>query len=133
MAVNDDKWHHIVGAYTGDMMYIYIDGVLQGSTPAGTGTAGLEEYVWIGAGLNVDWPDADFKFNGMIDEARIYEVALPADRVLDQYIGDGGPPSCGGLYELADLNQDCYINVLDLLEFAADWMDCTDVANELCN
>lgn len=132
MAVNDDKWHHVVGSYTGDAMGIYVDGVLQNSTPAGPGTAG-EEYVWIGAGINVDNLTEDFQFNGMLDEARIYEVGLPADRVLTEYINDGGTSSCGGLYEPADINKDCYINTEDLAMLIADWMDCTDIANPDCN
>ena len=133
IALNDDKWHHVAGVFTGDMAYIYVDGYLQDSGASygapGAGTA----YIWIGAGLNVDYPDSDFHFNGMIDEARIYEVGLTGDRVLAEYIGDGGGASCGGIYEPMDLNQDCYINTEDLALFVVDWMDCTDIANPGCN
>lgn len=133
IGVNDGKWHHVTGVYTGDMGYIYVDGYLENSG-ASYGTPGEgSAYIWIGAGLNVDWPDTDFQFNGMIDEARIYEVGLPSDKVLAEYVGDGGTTSCGGNYEPMDLNQDCYINAEDLALFIVDWMDCTDIANPDCN
>jgi len=133
IGVNDGKWHHIAGVFTGDMAYIYVDGFLQGSG-ASFGTLGEGSApVWIGAGFNVDWPDDDYQFNGILDEARIYEVGLPTDKVLAEYIADGGGTSCGGRYEPADINQDCYINTLDLLELLIDWMDCTDIANPDCN
>ena len=133
IGVNDGKWHHIVGVYTGDMGYIYVDGYLEDSAAAFGTPAEGSAYIWIGAGFNIDWPDDDFEFNGMIDEARIYEVGLPTDKVLAEYIGDGGGTSCGGRYEPADINQDCYINTEDLVLLIADWMDCTDIVNPDCN
>ena len=72
-------------------------------------------------------------FNGMIDEARIYEVGLTANRVLAQFIDDGGSNSCGGIYEPVDLNQDCYIGIDDFILLIIDWMDCTDITNPDCN
>ena len=69
----------------------------------------------------------------MIDEARIYEVGLSADKIIAEYVGDGGTTSCGSNYEPMDLNQDCYINAEDLALFIVDWMDCTDIANPDCN
>jgi hypothetical protein len=133
IGVNDGKWHHVTGVYTGDMGYIYVDGYLEDSA-ASYGTPGEgSAYIWIGAGLNVGYPDTDFQFKGMLDEARIYEIGLPADKVLAEYIGDGGGTSCGGIYEPMDLNQDCYINIGDMALFIVDWMDCTDIANPDCN
>jgi hypothetical protein len=31
-----------------------------------------------------------------------------------------------------DLNQDCYTNLLDMADFAANWLDCTDPTNNDC-
>jgi hypothetical protein len=133
MMVNDDKWHQVTGVYTGDMAYLYVDGFPQGEVVA-DGTPGVgTEPIWIGAGLNVDYPANDFHFNGMIDEARIYEVGLTAERVLVQFIDDGGSNSCGGIYDVVDLNQDCYIGIDDFIILLGDWMDCTDITNPDCN
>ena len=46
------------------------------------------------------------------------------------------PGVCGGtgtVYNLSDLNQDCYVDLKDFSIFANDWFGCTDPANLDCN
>ena len=32
----------------------------------------------------------------------------------------------GDLYNVADINEDCYVDLGDLSEIARNWLDCTD-------
>jgi hypothetical protein len=129
--VSDNKWHQIVGTYDGFNQCIYVDGILAAShvIPEGTLIATNDWNVCIGAD---DEHEGERLFDGLIDEVRIYEIGLPADMVLDQFIADGGHDSCGGNYLPGDLNKDCYITFADFAEFANSWLDCTDVTNSRC-
>lgn len=56
--------------------------------------------------------------------------------VLDSIDIDFGPDTCGEegtVYKYADLNQDCYVNLLDFALFASDWMACTNPAYTACD
>ena len=59
-----------------------------------------------------------------LSETRFYVTAL-------------GPADCAqavseGYAHIADLNQDCYIDLLDLAIFTADWQDCMDPTDPHC-
>ncbi|MHA1233281.1 MAG: LamG domain-containing protein [Candidatus Helarchaeota archaeon] len=81
-STTENRWYHVVFVVKPDSVYLYVDGVLR-------------DY---DTGLNVIFdrqpPDLDIGrynyvdneyFNGLIDEVRIYERALSADEVLNNY------------------------------------------------
>ncbi|MCK4553441.1 LamG domain-containing protein, partial [Candidatus Parcubacteria bacterium] len=81
--INDNEWHHIVGSYDGTTMKVYIDGVLEdtntdfsGNLPTNSGNVRI--------GADYQTTAANF-FDGLIDEARIYNRALSADEIGELY------------------------------------------------
>jgi hypothetical protein len=130
--VGDNKWHQVVGTFDGVKQCIYVDGILAKSVDVTPGLLiATNEYpVCIGADAE---HEGQHEFKGIIDEVRLYEIALTADMVVDQYIADGGPTSCGRNYLPGDFNEDCYVTFADFAEFAENWLGCTDVTNPLCD
>ncbi|UCG58438.1 MAG: hypothetical protein JSU70_02815 [Phycisphaerales bacterium] len=75
--VNDAQWHHVVGVYDGQKIFLYVDGSLDASAEA-SGTIRVHDRpVYIGA--NSEKPDRNW--NGLIDDVRIYNYALSADEI----------------------------------------------------
>jgi hypothetical protein len=74
-----NAWHHLVGTYRAGNFSIYLDGLLSATyalVPA-ISYAGSPPLT-IGAGIA---PNSDGFFNGIIDEVRIYNVALSRAQV----------------------------------------------------
>ena len=129
MNVNDNKWHHVAGTYNGEEICLYIDGVLDSSSEA-VELPILKIAANIAIGENLEYATS---FNGKIDQVRLYEIGLPAENILQQFIDDEGGNSCGQVYRATDINEDCYTNIEDLALMAADWLMCQDVADPLCS
>ncbi|MCW1914016.1 putative Ig domain-containing protein [Luteolibacter sp. GHJ8] len=72
-AVNDGQWHHLAAVREGTAGRIYIDGV-QAASGSGTAQALVSHPVAIG----YDHRDNNKRFDGLIDDVRIYERALNA-------------------------------------------------------
>jgi subtilase family serine protease len=90
--INDGQWHHVAAIYDETNKYIYVDGVLDASTPA-TGTIAQNSYP-VCIGENAEAPG--HLWNGLIDEVSIYNRALTASEIQLIYVaGSGGkcPPS----------------------------------------
>ena len=82
--INDGFWHHIVGTDDGSNLKIYVDGVLEETTPVSSGLEYSEEApLIIGAG-SVEPIQC---FDGIIDELRIYNRTLLADEVSEHHQG----------------------------------------------
>jgi hypothetical protein len=127
ISVNDRKWHQVTATYDGETISLFIDGYPDGSVENTDGIVIDESSLTIGE--NIGYPRT---FNGLIDEVRIYEIGLPADRVLADFVNDGGYNSCGQVYKATDFNQDCYTNLLDFAELAAMWLECSDITEPSC-
>ncbi len=86
--VNDGKWHHIVGTYNGNShitgMNIYIDGVLE--TPQLT-SDNLTATILNDVNIQIGTRSSTYFFNGLIDEARIYNYARTPDEIKLDYNG----------------------------------------------
>jgi len=82
--INQPGWHHVVGVYDGTSVLVYIDGKLENAASAGafsgTATNGVTE---IGV-----WPlqhSTRGHFNGLIDDVKIYNAALTADEIKQDF------------------------------------------------
>ena len=73
-------WHHIVGVYDGESMFLYVDGSLSVSAAASGTIDSNKDPLSIGADL---WPYS--KWKGLVDDVRIYNRALSSDEVCDLY------------------------------------------------
>ncbi|MEI8229900.1 MAG: DUF2341 domain-containing protein, partial [Candidatus Peregrinibacteria bacterium] len=63
-----NQWHHIAVKYDGSMLKLFVDGVLQGSTPFSNGRIDAAQPLLIGGSSS--------RFSGLMDELRIYTNAL---------------------------------------------------------
>lgn len=91
MNVSDGVWHNIVGVRdtVTDKIYVYVDGVLHGST-ADTTTATMQNNDKVSIG-NASTSYTGQDFNGSVDEVRIYNRALSANEIYDLYRYAPGP------------------------------------------
>jgi ABC-type transport system involved in multi-copper enzyme maturation permease subunit len=81
--VNDGQWHHVVAVYDGAAASLYIDGVLDSSSPASGRIATNNFAVVIGGNSE----RSDREWNGLIDEVCIFGCALKAEEVAALYAG----------------------------------------------
>ena len=79
------RWIRLTGTYDGQVLKLYYDGVL-----ADTKTTSLGPIYTTGTGLFIGKHDND-KFNGLIDEARIFNTALTSSQISS--CNGGGDPS----------------------------------------
>lgn len=85
--VEDGRWHHIVGVCDGETAFLYVDGILDGDSPA-RGTITTNEFaVFIGQNAenrrNRQWL-------GLIDDVRIYDRALSSEEVVELFYLSSG-------------------------------------------
>ena len=78
--VSDGHWHHVVGVYDGENMFLYIDGSLDVSAAASGTIDSNKAPLAIGANL---WPYS--KWTGLIDDVRVYNRALTSGEVRGLY------------------------------------------------
>lgn len=101
-SVNDNKWHHVVGVWSGDNIYIYVDGVMEGSDSGLNGFNNLDMSAWSGSWIiGAQWDSCcsasppgnriSNKFTGLIDDIRIYNRALSGSEVSQLYSWAPGP------------------------------------------
>lgn len=92
---NDGIYHHLVVTDTGSGQSLYLDGRLVGGVDTGgpVGFSSIYTY-YLGTGLGINRPNvsqnANFYFQGSLDEAAIYQYALSADTISQHYaVGRG--------------------------------------------
>ncbi len=68
----NDAWHHVAGTYDGKQVKLYVDGKLVAGTIAST-----THHVNIGRNSE----RTVRQYNGVIDDVRIYHVALPTSEI----------------------------------------------------
>jgi hypothetical protein len=104
------QWVHLVGTYDGADVKLYVNGVLQFSTPHSGTLSGDITGLTIGASHNDAAHLPTDAFSGKVDEVNIYANALTGQEVLQLYQATGGtvtvpppapppapaPPATGG-------------------------------------
>ncbi len=77
----DSTWHHYVATFDGDLMKLYIDGLLKSSKDTSlTNIRDSANPLQIGKGYTS-------QLNGQIDDVRIYNYALTAEQIRQLYNG----------------------------------------------
>ena len=82
-AVVASRWYHVVASYDGATMRLYVNGLLETSTPASASSVGNAlsfKVAWGPAAASAD------HFNGRIDDAAVYSAALSQARVQAHYV-----------------------------------------------
>ncbi len=75
--VNDGQWHHVACVYDGSIMYLYIDGQLDVSSPA-AGKINTNDYPVL-IGENAQQPGRHW--NGQLADVRVYNYPLTAQEI----------------------------------------------------
>ena len=103
--VNDGEWHLVVGMREGEAVRVYVDGQedAQGQVAASydlSGTSQHNAYI----GVITDHRDASFKkpYRGLIDDVRVFSLALREDHIQDLYQGIAPNFEKAGIPEPAD-------------------------------
>ena len=82
--VTDNQWHHWAGTYDGAQGKIYVDGVLDVTSP-GTGQINISSYeLWIGTNSQ----HKNRLLHGLMDDVRIYNKALSLAEIQQAMRGD---------------------------------------------
>jgi hypothetical protein len=80
-AIQVDTWYHIAGVWDGQAMRVYINGVQDSAISAAVTVTSGSHDVYFG-----DFFESNYeKFNGKLDEVRIYNYAITSDTVLKHY------------------------------------------------
>lgn len=74
--ITDGNWHHVGLVWDGSSRILYVDGIEVASDTSVTGF--LYGYLQIGAGNKLE---ADSFWSGLVDDVRIYNVALSAEEI----------------------------------------------------
>ncbi|MBX3256018.1 MAG: GH92 family glycosyl hydrolase [Chitinophagaceae bacterium] len=74
-----NKWHHVAGTCDGQVLKVYIDGVLQTTTPLNSKADLSAAGVW-NIGSNEEFP-SERNFEGYIDKVKIFAAALTEEDI----------------------------------------------------
>ena len=81
-----NQWHHIVGKFDGENIYIIVDGTYKSSEYHPNADPRSSEPLRIGIPKAYGGFPAPWKFNGLIDEVRIYNRALSEEEIKSLYL-----------------------------------------------
>lgn len=84
-SIQNDTWYHVAGTYDGNKVKIYINGVLENSIDNSGVIGAASTPLYIGCHL-LSW----YRFNGKIDEVRVFTRALSPIDVQELYNGGTG-------------------------------------------
>ncbi|AQQ10027.1 Immunoglobulin I-set domain protein [Sedimentisphaera cyanobacteriorum] len=133
-AESPDTFQHYVLVYDGQEAKTYFDGQLAAVDEIDVADfynqAAAAAPIAIGAGYA---DDGAHRFNGALDDIRIYNYSLSADEVGDLYYDVTGEPACVYPVEYGDYDNDCDVDVADLMIFIMNgWLDCGLYPEEGC-
>ncbi len=136
-AINDGQWHHVVGVYdaVNEIAAIYVDGVLDESRDASTGTfKETSAPVRIGA---YEPPDTPLSGPAQIDDVRLFSYGLTSKEVAILYTDFVPGVEICYEYPTTDLTgpegvPDCVVDLWDFALMAGEWLECNLVPLSAC-
>lgn len=81
--IKKGEWQHLAATWDYQVLKIYVDGVLSTSMPL-TGKKLKVSSKPLGIGV-YQWNPNGFRFNGIMDNLQIYDIALPEDEIRRKY------------------------------------------------
>lgn len=91
---NDGEWHFLTSVRDGLDMKLYVDGLQVGGKTITSNSTGLSGKFLIGALYASAQPNPIGHFDGVIDDVRIYNEALSADKINSLYGSTVGNTTC---------------------------------------
>lgn len=135
--IPNDTWVHYAIAFDAGRVRAYVDGVRvydeAVDVPTVPECSGRE-------GTFAAAPYSGIAWKGYIDDWGWFDGAIVSSQVLDIMangieslapITDCKDP--GGVVLWSDFNEDCYVDILDFVMWAADWLKCTDPTDSACD
>lgn len=96
---NDGNWHHLAVTHDGTTTIVYVDGVIRGSRNTTYNTTGYDFQLGVSF-RNGNW---DFRFEGTIDEVRVWNVARTQQQIIDNmFVGISTSTGLIASYHLND-------------------------------
>lgn len=105
VAVTANQWHHVAGTFNGNILYLYVDGEQRASLTYHGDITPASRYPLQIAYWRSQNPHS---FDGLIDEVRIYDVALSPAEIRELAVPEPGTLiilALGGLAALRRLRQ----------------------------
>jgi hypothetical protein len=119
------EWTHICATADGTTASVYVNGKL-----AATGNGKMGKGVDAPLLIGLQQIDSNV-FLGLVDEVRIFNYDLGPEGVAQLYFNDTGETTC--VYpSVFDTNDDCRVTLIDLADFAAEWLECGRIPYSEC-
>ena len=99
--LKNNTWYHIVLTYDNFLLKGYINGILDINSPK-SGNFGSYNNLYFGKPVPIG---EDFPFNGLLDEVRIYDMALSSSQIKQNYIAGLDYLLSGGNISKSDYNE----------------------------
>lgn len=115
--ITQDEWHQAVVTYADNIARLYADGMQVGVgnfVPANKPTATF--YIGRNDQLNE-------RFDGTLDDIKVFNYALSPEEVVDLFYAETGTSTCLYGNPVADLNEDCDVNLSDFAIMASNWLE----------
>ncbi|MCE5185947.1 MAG: hypothetical protein LLF76_07460 [Planctomycetaceae bacterium] len=101
---------------------IYVDGEYRASDSSEANLTGISKTLnYIGFRIYPNLP----KFNGVIDELKVYNYVLSAPQIAQEYTNVMGGYVCSEGYDVQayDYDHDCRVDMTDLSELLSNWLE----------
>jgi hypothetical protein len=110
--LKNDTWYYIVGVRDGTTGRIYVNGVLDNTpiTNASFGSINSYDHWHIGVGGITGADDHNSYFNGYVDDVRMYNTAVPAFQIKEQYYA-----GLNQLFNSGGINKEEYLTRIEEL------------------
>jgi hypothetical protein len=91
--ISEDKWYHVLAKYDGEIMAIYLNGILQDSLDCEAGDFACFSLIsfnsaiplCIGSEADIYGCESGYYFDGKLDETRLWNRALSENEILIEY------------------------------------------------